>query len=307
MNRHDEVRRLAARQHGLFLTHQALVHWSEQQLRTEQARGAVERIEPEVWALTGVPPTWHRRVMAACLAERGMASHRTAAALWGLDGFRRGVVEVVTPRWSRRPNASVRVHESLDILPRDWAERDGIPCESVERLLCGLGAVVPETKVEQAFDDALQRRLTTAEAVRDRFVLLARRGRRGCGVLRPLLERRLGTIGPRPGEFARRFLRIIERTELPMPVLEHEVRTPAGLFLARVDAAYVDERVAIELQSEEWHTGRQRLQRDATRQNGVVLQEWRMLEFTWEGVVGRPEVVAAEVRRALALPAPVLA
>lgn len=235
----------------------------------------------------------------ACLAERGMASHRTAAALWGLDGFRRGIVEVVTPRWSRRPNLSVRVHESLDIRPDDWAERDGIPCESVERLLCGLGAVVPATMVEQAFDDALNRHLTTAEAVRDRFVLLARRGRRGCGVLRPLLERRLGTVGPRPGEFARRFLRILDGAGLPMPVLEHEVRAGHGAFLGRVDGAYPDRRIAVELDSERWHSGRQRRQHDLARQNGLVLERWLVLRFTWEDVVGRPEYVAATVRSAV--------
>lgn len=295
----DEVRRLAARQHGLFLTEQALEHWSEQQLRTEQATGRIERLEPQVWRVTGHPPSWHQRVMSACLAERGMASHRTAAALWGLDGFRRSIVEIVTPRWSRRPNTSVRIHESLDIRPEDWAERDGIPCESVERLLCGLGAVVHPAMVEQGFDDALNRGLTTAEAVRDRFVLLARRGRRGCGVLRPLLERRLGTVGPRPGEFARRFLRILEGAGLPAPVLEHEIRS-GGAFLGRVDGAYVDRRIAVELDSDRWHRGRQRRQHDLARQNGLLLDRWLVLRFTWEDVVGRPEYVAATIRAALA-------
>lgn len=44
--------------------------------------------------MAGAMGSWHQRVLAACLTEDGLAFGRTAAALWGLDGFEPRIVEV---------------------------------------------------------------------------------------------------------------------------------------------------------------------------------------------------------------------
>ena len=129
------------------------------------AHGRLVRVEPKVYRLAGVPETWRQRVLGACWAEDGLACGRTAAALYGLDGFASAVVEVVVPRGRRRANPSLRVHESRDLVAADRAERDRIPLTRIERTLIDLAAAVPATKVEQGLDDALRRGLTTAEAV----------------------------------------------------------------------------------------------------------------------------------------------
>ena len=149
--------------------------------------------------MSGTSETWHQRVQCACWAEDGLAFGRTAAALFGLDGFSPRLVEVVTDRGRRRVNASIRVHESRDLTEVDRSERLGIPLTTIERTIVDLGAVVPSVKVEQALDDALRRGLTTPESVQRRLLQIARQGRPGVGVLRPLLDVRLGKTGPRPG------------------------------------------------------------------------------------------------------------
>ena len=49
--------------------------------------------------MAGAPATWHQRLMAACLVggPGAVASHRSAGALWGLDGLAPGPIEVTVP------------------------------------------------------------------------------------------------------------------------------------------------------------------------------------------------------------------
>lgn len=293
----------ASRNHGVVATHTLRAAGvTSTTLERRAADGSLQRVAPEVYRAAGAPSNWHQRVLTACLTEGepAVASHRTAAALWGLDGFRPGIVEVTTPRWLRRQRRGVRVHESTDLGDVDRTERDAIPITTIERTLIDLGAVVHRHKVEQAFDDALQRRLTTPEQVRDRFIQVSRRGRRGVGVLRPLLERRLGTSGLRPSEFGRRVARLLEAAGLMPPELEHVVCDAAGAFVAQVDLAYVPARLAIECDGDHWHSGRQRRQADLDRQNRLVLAGWTILRFTWEDLVQRPHVIVERVTAALA-------
>jgi hypothetical protein len=192
------------------------------------------------------------------------------------------------------------VHESTDLAACDRSETLAIPVTTIERTLIDLGAVVHRHKVEQAFDDALRRHLTTPEAVRDRFVQVARRGRRGVGVLRPLLEQRLEGSEQPTGEFERRVGRLLVRAGVRPPTFEYVVRTPSGAFVARVDLAYPDLRIAIECDSDRWHSGRHRRQADLDRQNRLVLAGWTILRFTWEDLVDRPELIIERVEAAIA-------
>lgn len=294
----------ACDRHGVVTRNQLLdAGVSERTMYRRIEEGALVVAAPEVYRFAGAPVTWHQRVLVACLTEGdpALASHRTAAALWGLDGFRPGIVEVTAPRWLRRPRPAVCVHESTDLGACDRSERSAIPTTSIERTLIDLGAVVHRHKVEQAFDDALRRQLTTSEAVRDRFIQVARRGRRGVGVLRPLLEKRLGDSQPPTGEFERRVGRLLVRAGLRTPTFEHVVCTPSGVFVARVDLAYPDLRIAIECDSDQWRSGRQRRQADLDRQNRLVLAGWTILRFTWEDLIHRPEIIIGRVTAAFAV------
>src|SRR5438105_14405835 len=132
----DALARFAREHHGLFRTADAVaLGVSPTMLTTRRQRGTIERIEPRVWRMTGAPREWRQRLLGAAWAERGLASHRAAGAAWELGGCRPGVVEVLTPRWRRRPNASVRVHETTSLHPDDHDEVDGIPTTSVARTL----------------------------------------------------------------------------------------------------------------------------------------------------------------------------
>jgi hypothetical protein len=79
---------LMARQHSLITRQQAVAAGlSTSAIDRLVASGAWTRVGRSVYHLAGAPFTWHTRVLAACLESgSGVASHRTAAVLHGLDG-----------------------------------------------------------------------------------------------------------------------------------------------------------------------------------------------------------------------------
>lgn len=101
------------------------------------------------------------QVLAACLAVGGVASHRTAAALWQLSGCRPGPVHVtVANGWTSRC-AVATIHRSRTLRPSDVTRVDGIPVTRVARTLADLASHVPRPALEDAVDDALCRRLVS--------------------------------------------------------------------------------------------------------------------------------------------------
>ncbi|MGH2684207.1 MAG: endonuclease domain-containing protein [Actinomycetota bacterium] len=70
--------------------------------------------------------------------------------------------------------------------------------------------------------------------------------------------------------------------------------------MGRLDFAYPPSRIGIEADGYRWHGGRERWVRDVRRENRLKLLGWTLLRFTWEDVRDRPELLASQVRAALA-------
>jgi len=69
-----------------------------------------------------------------------------------------------------------------------------------------------------------------------------------------------------------------------------------SVFAARVDAAYPEQRIALEYDSYEHHTGRGALVRDATRRNLLTRIGWTVVTVTAEDLRLGCTAVAATVR-----------
>lgn len=95
------VARIAARQLGLFLRSQA--HESGMTDAMIEYRVRVGRwivVSPGLYRLAGVPVTWSQRALAACMVSGtgAVVSHRSAAVLWGVSGFRPGPLDITVRR-----------------------------------------------------------------------------------------------------------------------------------------------------------------------------------------------------------------
>ena len=259
--------------HGVFtIEHARAAGMSDAQVfhRVEDGQWVAPFRNVYRWAAT--PASWEGDLLGACWAGgfRALASHRSAAALWGLPGRRRDLIEISCPRWRRARHESLVVHETKVLDGKDVRLHRRIPVTSVERTLLDLGAVCPPVVVKMALDDAEHRGLTTLGAVDATLRRLARPGRPGVRPLRDALWEAAERRGVPESAMESRMVDVIRRHGLPTPVLQFEVRDERGHFVARVDAAYPEHRVAIEYDSKQEHTGEQALQRDSSRRNRII-------------------------------------
>lgn len=194
------------------------------------------RVAPGVYRLAGVAVTWHQRALAACLhaGPASVISHRSAAVLLGISGFRSGPLEVTVPPGGKGRNALARVHRS-NLPPADRTVRSQILVTHPARTIADLARVVTQELLAEAVDDVLCRRLVTLDRLAAQPA--------------PALVREVfdaWTPGALPGSPAEMgFLRAVMAAGLPKPVPQYWIAAAH----ARVDHAYPTERIAIEMDS----------------------------------------------------------
>ncbi len=299
----DAAHRLMRRQHGVLSRRQALalgvtIHQIEHLCRS----GRWVRAAPAVYRHAVVPAGWRTRLSTACLVTGGVASHRSAATLHGLEGFARRTPEITVAEARWKPVDRALVHRSRQWWTRDHEAVQGIPCTTLARTIVDLGAVVSRGLVEDAVDQVLR---TGRLELADLYAVLvshARRGRDGCGVLRSVLDERLPGQGIPLSRWSRLVADLLVDGGLPPPVFEYRVTAPSGALVAQVDLAYPASRVAIELDSVRWHLSRRAFERDRRRCNGLAVHGWRVLSFTWSHYAETPELLISTVRNLLTTP-----
>jgi hypothetical protein len=266
----------AARRH-LASHHQVISHreaiacgLTDRQIRHRVQRGEWIRLARGVFCAANSPDTLLRRARAALVAgpPGTVVSHLTAAALFGL------APAPVLPHISIPPSGSGRVplgrvHRSR-VPGVDRATREGLACTSAARTLVDCAALVTRSALEDLVDAALCDRLATPGSV---TASLGRAGRRaGQQTLLDVLEVWSPTIRPgSPGEI--RLLRRLEEWGLPRPVCQHEI-TDGEVFVARVDVAWPQWRVALEYDGRATH-GPRRWEHDHAREERASTLGWR--------------------------------
>lgn len=294
----EQVAARARSQHGVVSREEvAAAGMSLRSIDRALAAGQLSRAHRGAYVAPGAPRTWEQALLAAVLSCGGeaVASHRSAARVWGLVDPSSTALEVTVchPRLPRP--AGVRVHRSKDLESSWCTTRTSIPVTNPLRTLVDLGAVAPPWLVEAALERALVSRLVTVAGVECARLAHARPGRSGTGVLGAILDDR--ALGARPADsvLEARGAALFARAGMPRPAFQHVV-TVGGRFVARVDFAYPDILLAVELDGLEHHATAKALQRDLTRQNELIALGWTVLRFTWHDVVRRPGSVASSLR-----------
>lgn len=289
---------VAARQHSLITSDQVMsLGGSPTIIRRRLGSGRWIRVEHGIYRIAGSAFTWHTRILATCLASGGVASHRTAAALWGLSDSPRGGPEITIARNRSYRRQDVRVHESSDLVLANVRSIEGIPTTGVGRTLIDLGAVVPDAWLEEALFDAINRKLLRWPDLWEAFSLHARRGRNGIGAIRRVLELNYGLAVPQ-SKLEVIMLRLIDDAGLPLPDRQVTIADEGGPF-ACVDFAYVARRVALEVDGRSVHARREALVRDHAKRNRISVAGWTLLVFTSEALLRSPRVVCRQLGRAL--------
>jgi very-short-patch-repair endonuclease len=291
------LNRLAARQYSLAHRQQALdLGMTPKQIHDRLAAGWLTRMHEAVFLVGGALPSPEQAVLAACLAtgSQAVASHRSAAALWGLRGIEAAGPEITLWANTHRPLQGVVVHRTRVLEPIDISRHRRIPVTTPARTLLDLGAVAPVSVVESALEDALMRRLVTFQLLTNTLLRLGGSGRRGAGVLRALVEERDPATAPTQSMLEDLLFRVLRRGGLPAPVRQYEV---AGV---RLDGAYPEIRLGLEADSRIWHGGRLDVERNSRKANILVASGWRVLHYTLSDLRRRPDEVVVEVAQELA-------
>jgi hypothetical protein len=289
---------VARRQHGLVTLEQLDdlgITRRQRQWRLDVGRW--ETPYTGVYRVGGLPPSWRSDVLAACLAGDATASHRSAAALWGLPGGRRDLVEIITDRWERAQHTGLIVHESLLLESIDRTDIDGIPTTTVERTIFDLCRYASEVVVDMAVDRALVRGLTRYEKLIAAEQRLATRGRPGAARFHSVMARRVDGGATPESAPERRLAHALVRQGLPEPVVQFEVRDPDGRLVARCDLAYPQWNIVIEYDSVQEHTGRAALLRDSARRNAVSAAGFTTVSATIDDLRNQATCLASVIRR----------
>ncbi len=296
---------LASRQHGLLTRDQLKeLGASDRTIARRSRAGLWERLFPGVFRLLPSPSSgWHQRLMGVCLwlGDDAVVSHASAGALLKLDGVEERAVEVsTTRRVNGRAPSGVVVHRVASLLKEAVTRVDGIPVTQHWRTLMDLARALPTDAVDAALDCALRHKKTSFKQLRRMVDKVQRRGMAGLRTFRALLTAREGTA-PKDSEAERLFYRgVIDAYGLPRPTHNFRVKDKHGKVIARVDAAYPQYGIAIEIYSKAHHTSPAQVQNDARRQNELVLAGLIPLIFWWEDIVATPWKTAEKIADTIA-------
>ena len=288
-----------ASQHGLATREQALAagmteHQIEERLRSARwvraARG--------VYRHAAVPSTRESRLLAVCMAYGALASHHSAAALQGIDGYELDRVEVVVAKGRVRRIPGARLHHSTQMHLARPVERNGIPCTRLNRTVLDLAGSVSRAVLDRTIDAVLRDGLLRLGDLWRVLASHAKPGRNGCVALREALLARSDEGAVPLSEWSRMVADLLEVSGLPRPAFEHRVEGRDGEFVAQVDLAYPSVRLAIELDSVRWHFNRVSFAEDPRRRNALFMAGWRVLTFTWDDYANHASTLCATVARA---------
>ena len=235
---------------------------------------------------------WHGWCWAAVLGAEpletdevvwpAVASHLSAAYLWGLLRYRPETMHVTAPT-RRRAKRRFKVHFSSILAVEDRSVREGLPVTALPRTLLDLAITARPEQLEGYLERAEGRNLFDLAAVE---ALLARcGGHRGRG----RLGRALAIYRPDPAftrsRFEKSFRRIVKAAGLPVPSMNFNVAS------YELDAYWPDLRFAVELDLFETHGGRAAFERDRRRQEELKLLGVEMIRITKPRLEREPEAV----------------
>lgn len=276
-------------QYGLITRPQARASGlTDRQIDRRLATGAWDREHPGVFRLSAVPTGWHSRLLGPVLNTGGVASHRSAAALWYLEIFRDPVAEISVPtgRWAQLDG--VRIHHTTQWATRDEKMIGGIACTNVERSILDCGAVASERTVERLAEAAIRKRLTTWQRLLTSLRVHSVQGRDGCLDLRRVLERRLLNRTIPLSDFSRLVANLLVDGGVPEPVVEYRIVDSSGDLIMQADLAWPGLKKAWELDGLQFHFGRTEIERDRRKRNRAKSRGWNIQEILWSMYLDEP-------------------
>lgn len=190
------------------------------------------------------------------------------------------------------------MHRWRPFPPHHLTVIEGIATTRVARTLVDLAGVVHPGRAERAVDNCLSAKMVTFHALRGTFYELASRGRAGTACMREILERRGPQYIAPASEFEREFFAILDAAGLPSPVRQLDVGDDDD-WIGRVDLAYPQFKIIVEVDSDRHHTSKLDREADAARDRRLRAAGWVVVRVTEDDLRHGAPKALAELRRLL--------
>lgn len=275
--------------------------WSNSAWSRALRRGVLQLVHPGVARVPGTPITLEHRIHAAVLAggRTAVASHRSAARLWGLPRPDDDPVDVtVTRSVTRLQLPGVVVHRPTDRIDMRVSMRGPTPSTNLLRTLVDLGAVIGS--VDEAVAAAIASGVVSPTALLAMIDRHSVQGRSGVGPLRDAVSGWL--LGGKPADslLEVRMAALLRRAGLPSATFH-----PPPIAGYEVDFLVDGTNVVLECIGWEFHARtRAQMERDAERNQVLALAGCQVFEFTWAQVTRDGPRTARRIRDLLARWAP---
>ena len=193
----------------------------------------------------------------------------------------------------------IRLHHSKTMRDSDVRRVGPLRYTVPERLLLDLAATVSSRMLEVALDSLLFQRLTTIQRIRTHLNEVRCSGLTGVRALATLLADRDPDQAPASSIFETDFYRFLKSSRHDYGArFQYDVFDGMG-FVGRLDIAYPEQKVGIEVHSLRWHSPRERVKKDAARHNRLTAAGWRILYETYENLNSQPHEIARRLETLL--------
>ena len=278
------IAEMADRQHGVIAYSQLMdLGLGPDAVQHRVETGRLHRVHRGIYAVGRPGLTGHGRWMAAvsAYAPNGLLSHRCAASLHGLLFYAGRRIDVTSLTGKSRPG--IVVHRVRQLHAEDRALVENIPVTSVARTLVDLAPVVRNDQLRRVIEAAERQGALDLRAFDRRRVPRALRA-----VLADYYD-----PGYTRSDLERRFARLGRDAGLPPPAMN------IWICGQEVDVVWEDQKVAVQLDSFEFHRTRAAFEDDRKRDAALQIAGYSVLRVTDRWLGDDPDGVVTAVRSLL--------
>jgi very-short-patch-repair endonuclease len=290
----DILRSLAIGPHQLIRRDNVLAQGhSAHSWRTARANGFFDEVMPGVGIETGrsLDPKGLIAAAVAAAGEGAMASHRSAAYLYGADVVGHEPIDVLrTDRQTTLVLPRTKFHRPRDLVDLRPREIEGISVTNPLRTLLDLG-VVSRWDVDRTLQIFVIKGLVTFESVDNALMRHSQHGRHGVVALRQALHQ-LALHEKAPDSVLEEEMARVAR-RFGLPPMEFHARV-AGY---EVDFLLTGTNIYLECEGWRYHgLDKDQFEFDRVRTAKLLAAGYIGVRFTWAQIVRRPSMVAQQVK-----------
>lgn len=284
-----EIGRIAGGRRGLVTRRELLTcGMSVREINQRLADGRLYVIHRGVYSVGHAALTPLAQHHAAMLAvPAGVLSHHSAGALWRILDHWPALPHVTIVRRGGNGPRGISLHR-VRTMPTS-SERDGLRVTTPARTLLDLAEILGPADLRRAVRQAEFDRLVNHDQLT--HLLTSHPGRRGAKRLKEAIA---GGAAPTRSEFEDRFLSVVRDAGLPRPEMNERVEG------AKVDFLWRTQRVIVETDGWDNHSGRVAFEDDRDRDQRLLAAGYVVMRVTWQQLTRQPLKVAARLAALLA-------